>query len=631
MALVLPTAIFFHVGRTAGHWVRKVVSEMEIPTYEVGAFHDWPSNIDLGALQDEHLYFCFVRHPLEWLRSYWCHETQFGWSINEYSEKLNSDSFAEFLSKALEVYPNGPVSVVFDPFTSQCHEVGRQEHLASDLLRILTKANAKFASSILQSTGRVTVEIDPEIRKSATAPKDLLEKVMEVEKDFCRRWGYGEIPPDMIGPEQIFLSSYVRLGDSENRPIVEDTNFVSGYTNAFVLNGIRVPGLRETKRTTMLIKNVLEELAFEGKEVVDVACADGVFSFFAESKGAARVVGVDLKLPTSAVETLKTALNSKVEFYTKGLYGVENSIRGKFDVAFCFRLIETLRYPFLGIRTLSRLMKDGGTLVLECGYIDAFNGVPVMLVPVGSESPMLSRECTFFNKTALMNALSSYGFHDFKIHNDFTHGFDKSRDFSNLKIESEKNFHASDSVVGRVLLSCRWSPCQSDQDPRYLMDGLSGRYLSDYWDSQLPEGAIPEYRQTAEILAHLRDQVSVQNVLSTRLQHELASARSAIQDRDSALMDIHRVLEDRTAELVSTRQTLVERTALLEQISKDLQERTQDLVDTRRTLVERTASLEQTSKHLQDRTADLVDTRKALVAHATLLEQTKVDDLKPKL
>ena len=65
MALVLPTAIFFHVGRTAGHWVRKVVSEMEIPTYEVGAFHDWPSNIDLGALQDEHLYFCFVRHPLE--------------------------------------------------------------------------------------------------------------------------------------------------------------------------------------------------------------------------------------------------------------------------------------------------------------------------------------------------------------------------------------------------------------------------------------------------------------------------------------------------------------------------------------------------------------------------------------
>ena len=48
VALVLPHSIFFHVGRTAGHCVRKTIREMEIPAYDVGSFHDWPSNIQLN-------------------------------------------------------------------------------------------------------------------------------------------------------------------------------------------------------------------------------------------------------------------------------------------------------------------------------------------------------------------------------------------------------------------------------------------------------------------------------------------------------------------------------------------------------------------------------------------------------
>jgi hypothetical protein len=244
-------------------------------------------------------------------------------------------------------------------------------------------------------------------------------------------------------------------------------------------------------------------------------------------------------------------------------------------------------------------MKEGGVLVLECGYLNAFNGIPLMYVPVGSESPTLSRESTFFNKESLMNALSTYGFYDFKIHYEFTRGVDKTRDFSNIKIASDEIFHDSDSVVGRILLSCRWSSVQTDQDPRYLIDGLSGRYLLDYWDSQLPETGIPEYRPTAEILEYLREQVSSHNVLSTQLQQELLSVKSAIQDRNQTLVD--------------TRETLIERTARLEQSNADLLERTRDLVETRQTLVERTALLEQANKDLLERTEDLVSIRKTLI------------------
>jgi hypothetical protein len=591
MAVVLPNSIFFHAGRTAGHYVRQVIHEMKIPAYEVGQFHDWPSNIKLDELDSARLYFCFVRHPLDWLRSYWCHEMQFGWSLNEYAEKLKSDSFAEFLCNAVEAYPDGPVLEAFYPFISQCQEVGRQEDLESDLLKILTKAKENVTPSVLKDAGVISVEIDPEIRKFATAPKALLEKVLGVEREFCRRFGYEGIPPNMIGPKQICLTSYVNLGASKKLTL-KDSGFVNGNINAFVLNDICVPGIQETRRTTMLIKRVLEGLELKNKEVIDVSCTDGVFGFYAEARGASRVVGAALGMQVTTITTLKNALDSQVEFYNTGLYGVENSISGKFDITFCFRMLELLRYPFLAIRTLSRLMKEGGTLVLECGYLNAFDGVPVMYIPVGSESPMLSRECTFFNRESLMNALTSYGFHDFKFHNEFTHGFDKARDFSQINIAREKIFHDSDSVVGRLLLSCQWSYSHVDQDTRYLIDGISGRYLSDYWDSQLPgTGCIPEYQPTADILAYLRNVIISKNVLSTRLQQELVAAKSAIQDREKDLLD--------------TRGILVERTAVLEQASKDLEARTEELVLTRQTLAERTTLFEQVSKDLAKRDDEL--------------------------
>ena len=611
MALVLPNSIFFHAGRTAGHYVRHVIHQMKIPAYEIGQFHDWPSNIKLDDLDSPRLYFCFVRHPLDWLRSYWCHEMQFGWSQNVYAEKLKSDSFAEFLYNAVENYPDGPVLEAFYPFISQCQEVGRQEDLESNLLKILTKAKENVTPSVLKDIGLISVEIDPEIRKSATAPMALLEKVLEVERNFCQRFGYKGIPPDMIGPKQICLAPYVNFGISKKLTF-KDASFVTGNVNAFVLNDICVPGIQETRITTMLIKRVLEGLELKNKEVIDVSCTDGVFGFYAEAKGASRVVGAALGMPVATISNLKNVLDSQVEFYNMGLYGVENSISGKFDITFCFRMLELLRYPFLAIRTLSRLMKEGGTLVLECGYLNTFDGVPVMYLPVGSESPMLSRECTFFNKESLMNALASYGFHNFKIHNEFTHGFDKSRDFSQINIAKDKIFHDSDSVVGRLLLSCQWSYSQVGQDTRYLKDGISGQLLSDYWDSQLPSTAcIPEYQPTADTLAHLRNEIISINASFTRLQQDLIVAKSAIGDREKDLFD--------------TRGILVERTAVLNQASKDLAERTAELVVNRQTLAERTALFEQNSKDLAERTAELVANRQTLAERTALFEQAGKD------
>jgi hypothetical protein len=64
----------------------------------------------------------------------------------------------------------------------QCQEVGRQENLTADLRRILERAGEKVVPEVLEQAGVTTVEIAREILDAATAPKELLEKVLHAER-----------------------------------------------------------------------------------------------------------------------------------------------------------------------------------------------------------------------------------------------------------------------------------------------------------------------------------------------------------------------------------------------------------------------------------------------------------------
>jgi hypothetical protein len=348
MALVLPHSIFFHVGRTAGHYVRKTIREMGIPAYDVGSFHDWPSNIQLNETEQKKLFFCFVRHPLAWLKSFWCHEMQFGWSTGEYSHKTQSDSFAEFLTRAVEAFPNGPASEAFRPFLAQCQEVGRQENLTADLRRILERAGEKVVPEVLEQAGVTTVEIDREILDAATAPKELLERVLHAERELCERFGYADIPKSMIGPSNVCLATYVPLWESQ-LPLTLDAVASQDIENAFTLGGKCFPGPKSRRRSTMAIRQAMKGIDFRDKHVIDVGCMDGVFCFHAESQGAIRVVGVD-PAPRAILARLKQACNSSAEFISHGVYGAEQAVSGRFDVVFCLRWLQMARYPLLLIQ-----------------------------------------------------------------------------------------------------------------------------------------------------------------------------------------------------------------------------------------------------------------------------------------
>jgi SAM-dependent methyltransferase len=643
MALELPNSIFFHMGRTAGHWVRFVVDQAGIPVREIGGFHDWPSCLSLDEKQNAKLKFCFIRHPLEWLRSYWMHEMQFGWSINEYSENLVSDSFAEFLRNAIKHHPLGPVSIAFAPFLEQCDEVGRQEDLSDALCRILTKAGERFDPEVLSSTGPVSVEIDPEIRRHALAPESVLKEMLELESGLCAKWGYQGVPRHLIGAESICTSPYVTVGSAATQLPDISPELLPDLENSFALGDRRVSGIRETRRTTLLIRRFLDELDLSGKAVIDTNCSDGVFAFHAEARDADRVVGIRQGGNRIADDCLKPALQSGVEFVSAGFYALGSLDIGRFDIAFSFRQLEKLRYPMLAIRCLSKLLKPGGTLILECGVVDFDTQAPVMLVPVGSESPNVSTECTFFNREGLQNALSAFGFHDFTVGYEFTHGIDHSRDFEKWHLRPKRAIHSSESVVGRILLSCKWEPDLASKDPRYLADGLSAGRLRDFWDSQLP--AMP----TAARDSAVEPDFDIRSELRRR-ESELAFALAQVQDHQAAIRereislaqtiaqreDFERDLIERTCELEQIRQDVVDRTTELEQVRQELRDRTVDLVqirddlssrtddlnETRRILEERTGLLELAADDIKARTAELVETRENLRERTVRLEST---------
>ena len=588
MALVLPHSIFFHVGRTAGHCVRKTIHEMGIPAYEVGLFHDWPSNIQLNETEQKRLFFCFVRHPLAWLKSFWCHEMQFGWSTGEYSNKTQSDSFAEFLTRAVEAFPNGPASEASRPFLAHCQEVGRQENLTADLRRILERAGEKVVPEVLKQVSMTTVEIAREIRDAATAPQELLERVLHAERELCERFGYADIPKGLIGPSNVCLTTYVPLGDSQ-LPLTLDAVASQDIENAFTLGGKCFPGPKSRRRSTMAIQQAMKGIDFRDKHVIDVGCMDGVFCFQAESQGATRVVGVD-PAPRAILSRLKQACNSSAEFVSHGIYGAELAVSSRFDVVFCLRWLQMARYPLLLIRTLSRLMKQGGRLVLNTDYLDCYRGVPLIYTPVGSEAPVNSHGCTYFNKEGLLNALTCYGFHDFVIHAELEQGIDMSRDFARMPFPKQSVLHASESITGNITLSCTWSPASADTDPRYTSDRVTSQLLVDFWDQQLPKGGIVTRQVDEELLDHLRDRYHVFAAESMRLTEELSVAKAATNDRNMDLKNTRRELVERTADLEATRKLLIERTETTRGI---LIERTADLEATRELLIERTATLEQ--------------------------------------
>jgi SAM-dependent methyltransferase len=172
--------------------------------------------------------------------------------------------------------------------------------------------------------------------------------------------------------------------------------------------------------------NQLNIIDFENKSVLDIGCRDGFYSFEAEKRGSKKVIGIDTCLSAGAVEFLIPFFDSNVEMYEEDFYTYKNSHNKTFDVVFFLGCLYHCKYPFLALKRLSELTKNGGFLLIETAMYMNDNTIPLLYCPTaGSIKQNLNAKKTygeyaptFFNHKALIDNLKIIGLELVNIYPD---------------------------------------------------------------------------------------------------------------------------------------------------------------------------------------------------------------------
>ena len=113
-----------------------------------------------------------------------------------------------------------------------------------------------------------------------------------------------------------------------------------------------------------------------GKEVLDIGCWDGFYSFEAEKHGAS-VKALDCWRPDNFFKA-REALGSRVQFEEMSVYEVNRKRLGRFDIVFFLGVLYHLRHPLLALERVCEV--TGDIAVIETHVIDKVfpTDLPVM-------------------------------------------------------------------------------------------------------------------------------------------------------------------------------------------------------------------------------------------------------------
>jgi len=206
-------AVFLHIPKTGGTWIKQVLQELDLIQAPLGHQHsDWDRSFwhdklhhDLkvaryilrrtirspkaqARMKPDCFKFCFVREPLLWYESYWrfMESQNWNWTLwgNERDpykwhpcsmiNELGSPDFNTFMHRVNRKRP-GFVTEMYGWYVRPgIGFVGRQEFMHRDLLKVFSLMNLPFDSSKFESVPkrnespvRVPIPVwDPVLRKA---------------------------------------------------------------------------------------------------------------------------------------------------------------------------------------------------------------------------------------------------------------------------------------------------------------------------------------------------------------------------------------------------------------------------------------------------------------------------------
>lgn len=125
-----------------------------------------------------------------------------------------------------------------------------------------------------------------------------------------------------------------------------------GHYTSLLLSGDNVPPAKA---------EVMKEIGWKGKTVLDAGCGTGELPYLIAQKGALRVVGVDYSKEAIGVAQ-KTYALPNLSYVCEDI----KKIKGKFDVITTLGTLEHVDDPLGVLRQLKRMLKPGGSLIVTC-------------------------------------------------------------------------------------------------------------------------------------------------------------------------------------------------------------------------------------------------------------------------
>jgi 2-polyprenyl-3-methyl-5-hydroxy-6-metoxy-1,4-benzoquinol methylase len=188
---------------------------------------------------------------------------------------------------------------------------------------------------------------------------------------------------------------------SEQDYVCEQINKYEWLQSIEVVNGISTKG--KYKNREFILKQ-FDFLSFKDKTVLDIGCADCLYSFEAEKRGAKQVVSLDKRKSKAASEFLIPFFNSKISLIESDFLKYKPSC--KFDVIIFAGLLYGVEQPFFVFDLLNSWLKEDGFLIIETAVYTENNEKPLLWLPSLEENPhKIEKQNKFFNHKAIIETL----------------------------------------------------------------------------------------------------------------------------------------------------------------------------------------------------------------------------------
>jgi 2-polyprenyl-3-methyl-5-hydroxy-6-metoxy-1,4-benzoquinol methylase len=167
------------------------------------------------------------------------------------------------------------------------------------------------------------------------------------------------------------------------------------------------------------------------KQVADIGCWDGLFSFYCEKLGAKSVVAMDCPQDSGGnwsergdreytprtFALAKRLMGSKVAYANFDLQATLSNLT-QFDTILCFGVIYHLTNPIKGIHNLCKMLRPGGTILLETAINDFDRSDAIWQLKRGHDND----DTNYFypNEAALAGTFGMFG--KFKIRELWNNG-----------------------------------------------------------------------------------------------------------------------------------------------------------------------------------------------------------------